>query len=194
MSVRAKLFIIGTVTLLALIALALLLINSASFKAPSSNVGPNTIQSDGLYYDVVYVYDGDTISVNMMGANEKIRLIGVDTPETMDPDTPPQCYGQESSNYTKTNLSMQKVRLEADPTNQNRDRYGRLLRYVYLSDGRLWNIELIANGYGFAYLRFPFTKQQEFSQAENKSSNLKLGLWGKCEVNIKNGVYRTNSL
>lgn len=193
MSVKVKLLIISLITLSSLVGLIFIATNQTSIKPPS-NFELTSFQSDGLYYDVVYVYDGDTISINMMGINEKVRLIGVDTPETMDPDTPPQCYGQESSEYTKTNLKGTKVRLEADSKNQNRDRYGRLLRYVYLPDGRLWNNELITNGYGFAYLRYPFTKQQEFQKNEEQSFKLKLGLWGKCEINIISGVYRTNSL
>ena len=159
-----------------------------------SALSNSSIKSDGLYYDVISVQDGDTITINMMGVSEKIRFIGVDTPETIDPDNPPQCYGQESSNFTKANLSGKKVRLEADPTNQNRDRYDRLLRYVYLQDGRMWNKELIVNGYGFAYLRYPFNKLTEFKEAEDNSRNSKIGLWGECSINVINGVYRTNTL
>ena len=87
----------------------------------------------GQYY-VTKVADGDTIEVDMSGVTERVRMIGVDTPETHKPNTPVQCYGPQASDYTKNLLTHQSVRLEADPTNDNRDRYDRLLRYVYLND------------------------------------------------------------
>lgn len=143
-------------------------------------------------YKVTKVYDGDTIVVDMMGEAEKIRLIGVDTPETNDPDVPVQCYGPEASNYTEINLLGKEVRLESDEQNQNRDRYERLLRYVYLKDGRLWNQVLIEEGYGFAYLRYPFTKLSSFKSTEDKAIASKKGLWSACTASIINGVYQTN--
>lgn len=144
-------------------------------------------------YKVNYVYDGDTIEVDISGIKEKIRLIGVDTPETQDPDLPVQCYGPESSAYTEKNLLGQDVRLESDPTNQNRDRYDRLLRYVYLKDGTLWNQKIIEEGYGFAYLRYPFTKLKTFEASEKNAKDLKKGLWTACTPSIIDGVYRTNN-
>lgn len=145
------------------------------------------------YYSVTAVYDGDTIGINMSGKTERIRLIGVDTPETKDPDLPIQCYGPESSAYTESNLLGKEVRLESDPTNQNRDRYDRLLRYVYLKDGVLWNLKLIEEGYGFAYLRYPFKKLKTFEASENYAKSTDKGLWKACSPSIVNGVYRTNS-
>lgn len=144
-------------------------------------------------YKVKYVYDGDTIEVDISGVKEKVRLIGVDTPETQDPDLPVQCYGPESTAYTESRLLGKEVRMESDPTNQNRDRYDRLLRYVYLSDGTLWNKKLIEDGYGFAYLRYPFTKLKEFEATEKDAKNQKKGLWSACDPTIIDGVYRTNS-
>lgn len=148
---------------------------------------------DGTYYKVKNVYDGDTIAVDMMGNIEKIRLIGVDTPETHDPDVPIQCYGPEASNFSEINLLGKEVRLETDNQNQNRDRYERLLRYVYLRDGRLWNKVLIEEGYGFAYLRYPFTKITSFKESEALATANKRGLWAACTPKIINGVYQTNS-
>lgn len=143
-------------------------------------------------YDVVYVYDGDTIAVNMLGNIEKVRLIGVDTPETHDPDTPLQCFGNEASNYSKENLLNKKVRLEADPLNQNRDRYERLLRYVYI-DSSLWNKKLIEGGYAFAYLRYPFSKLDEFKNIESIARENNTGLWSKCTPKIYKGTYQSNA-
>jgi endonuclease YncB( thermonuclease family) len=151
-----------------------------------------TKNQPGLYAITRFV-DGDTITVDMNGTKETIRMLGVDTPETHKPNTPVQCYGPAAAAYTKTIIGSNNVRLEADPENQNRDRYGRLLRYVYLPDGRLISKELIANGYGFAYTLFPFTKTDEFVTAEAQSKAANKGLWGNCTVHAeKNGVKQTN--
>lgn len=143
------------------------------------------------FYRVTYVYDGDTIQVDMDGALEKVRFIGVDTPETHDPDVDVQCYGREASNFT-TNLLLDKsVRLESDETNSNRDRYDRLLRYVYSEDNVLINKYLIENGYGFAYTRFPFIQKTEFLNAETAAKSQSLGLWSMCGQEVVGGIYQT---
>jgi micrococcal nuclease len=93
-------------------------------------------------------------------------------------------------------MDHQTVRLEADPINTNRDRYNRLLRYVYLSDGRLVNAEMIKQGYGFAYLSFPFTKADEFRQYQEDAREAERGLWapGQCQIRDENGRYKTNAV
>jgi len=144
-------------------------------------------------YKVTRFVDGDTITVDMNGTKETIRMLGVDTPETHKPNAPVQCYGPAASAYTKNLIGDQTVRLEADPENQNRDRYGRLLRYVYLPDGKLISRELIANGYGFAYTLFPFTKTDDFVAAEEQAKAADKGLWGNCTVTTRtNGAKQTN--
>lgn len=143
-------------------------------------------------YDVEEVSDGDTIIVNMNGRREIIRMIGVDTPETQHPDRPVECYAQTASEHTRRSLSGKKVRLEADPLNSNRDRYGRLLRYVYLPDGKLFEEQLISEGFGFSYTQFPFEKAEYFESLEAKAEAAKKGLWGSCQVIIEsNGLERT---
>jgi len=147
------------------------------------------------YYAVSYVSDGDTFAVNMDGREEKVRLIGVDTPETVKPNSPTECYGKAASDFTKKTLKGQTVRLEADPINQNRDRYNRLLRYAYLQDGSLFNATLISQGYGFAYLSFPFTKSEEFRLLQAEARKHNIGLWaGDCTIQDQNGRYKTNTL
>lgn len=131
-------------------------------------------------YKITQFYDGDTIAVDMDGNEEKIRMIGVDTPETHDPRKAAQCFGEEASSFTKTLIGNKRVRLESDPTNTNRDRYNRLLRYIYLPDGRLVNLEIIKQGYGFAYLGFPFTKANEFREHQEKARESESGLWSNC--------------
>jgi micrococcal nuclease len=134
------------------------------------------------YYFVTYVVDGDTIEVDMNGVREKVRLIGVDTPETHHPTKPVQCFGLKAADYTKTHVEHVNVRLESDPINQNRDRYQRLLRYVYLEDGTLWNAKLIEDGYGHALTAFPFTKVDEFTKLETEARVQSRGLWNECQT------------
>lgn len=131
-------------------------------------------------YNVASFDDGDTITVNMDGREEKVRFIGVDTPETKDPRKAVQCFGQAASEFTKNFIGQNPVKLEADPTNTNRDRYNRLLRYVYLPDGRLVNAEIIKAGYGFAYTSFPFTKLEEFRAHQRTAREENRGLWNEC--------------
>ena len=135
--------------------------------------------------------DGDTIVVDMEGKQEKIRFIGVDTPETQDPRKPIQCFGKAASAYTKKIIGTQNVRLEADPTNTNRDRYQRLLRYVYLADGTLVNKKIIEDGYGFALTAFPFTKLEEFRAAQVSARENNRGLWATCEIDTSNNREQT---
>lgn len=132
-------------------------------------------------YRVVEFYDGDTIAVDMNGTIEKIRFIGVDTPETHDPRKPVQCGGPEASAYTKQVIGSQRVRLGSDSLSSNRDRYDRLLRYVYLPDGTLLNAQLIKTGHGFAYTYFPFSKSDQFTRDEQVAIAAKKGLWSYCK-------------
>lgn len=135
--------------------------------------------SPGLYA-VTEVNDGDTITVDMDGKKERIRLIGVDTPETQDPRKPVQCFGKAATEFTRHLIGDQPVRLESDTLSSNRDRYNRLLRYVYTPDGKLIQAEIIKQGYGFAYTSFPFTKSDEFKQYETNARQQELGLWSLC--------------
>lgn len=145
------------------------------------------------YYRVTEFIDGDTIAVSMNGQSEIIRMIGVDTPETHRPETPVQCYAVEASSYTKDIIGTRSVRLEADPINTNRDRYDRLLRYVYLPDGSLLAAKLIDGGYGFAYTNFPFQKTEEFKSLENSAKSAGRGLWSACQITtLENGIRQTN--
>lgn len=141
------------------------------------------VNQPGLY-QVVDFADGDTVTVDMNGTDETIRFIGVDTPEVHDPRKAVQCFGEAASTFTKQLIGRNRLRLEADPLNTNRDRYNRLLRYVYLPDGRLVNAEIIKQGYGFAYLGFPFSKSEEFATLEKEAREGSRGLWGKCSPSV----------
>ena len=131
-------------------------------------------------YLVERVVDGDTIIVRGVG---RIRLIGVDTPETVDPRRPVEFFGREASAFTKRMLEGQRVRLEYDW--QRTDRYGRTLAYVRLLDGTLINAEIIRQGFGHAYTRFPFRYLDEFRQYEREARGAGRGLWGGQPGNLQ---------
>ena len=123
-------------------------------------------------YKVKRVIDGDTL---LLTNGERVRLIGVDTPETKHPQKPVQYFGKEAYLFTRRMVEGKEVRLEYDW--QRRDKYGRLLAYVYLLDGTFLNAEIIKQGYGFAYTRFPFKYLQEFRKYEKEARENKKGLW-----------------
>lgn len=125
------------------------------------------------------VVDGDTIKVSFSdGRIEKVRLIGIDTPETKDPRKPVEYFGQEASDYTKTHLEGKEIKLEYDQT--SRDKYGRLLAYVFVN-GELFNNKIIKEGYAHAYLYFPFKDNymKMFRDSEKYAREHKLGLWAE---------------
>lgn len=127
---------------------------------------------------VVEIIDGDTADVQVDGEVVLLRLIGIDTPESVHPSRPVECFGREAAAKAWELLSGQTVFLEGDPTQDERDRYGRLLRYVWLPDGRMFNYEMIAQGYAFEYtFRVPYIYQAQFRQAERVSREAGRGLW-----------------
>jgi micrococcal nuclease len=189
---RRKLFSSFLLTLLVLAVTVIFttISNTSWFKNSADNIQ----QADPGLYTINHYVDGDTIAVNMNGTVETIRFIGVDTPETHKPNTPVQCFGPDAAAYTKQRISQfGKVRLQADPLDTNRDVYGRLLRYVYLPDGTLMDKNIIENGYGFAYLSFPFSKKAEFADAQAAAQAAKKGLWAACQPTVnKYGGYTSN--
>lgn len=126
---------------------------------------------------VTRVIDGDTIEVRLaQGTKEKVRLIGIDTPETVDPRRPVQCFGKEASAHLKELLAGREVQLEREPQNDDRDKYGRLLRYVFISDGFI-NQKMISDGYAYAYTKFPFSFKGQFMDAQREARIAQRGLW-----------------
>ena len=119
------------------------------------------------------VVDGDTVIVGGVG---RVRLIGVDTPESVDPRRPVEFFGKEASAFTRRLVEGKRVRLAYDW--ERTDRYGRTLAYVYLPDGTFLNAELIRQGYGHAYTRFPFKYLERFRQFEREARAAGRGLWG----------------
>ncbi|MEM6997350.1 MAG: thermonuclease family protein [Patescibacteria group bacterium] len=132
-------------------------------------------------YPVLSVYDGDTIGVKMDGREQKVRLIGVDTPETGGNDTNIECYGFEATDYVRDLLDGERVVLKADPLSTNRDRYERLLRFVERkSDGLDVNLELVKNGYSPFYNNFPHSRLDEFRTAAEQAQERQIGLHAEC--------------
>lgn len=130
---------------------------------------------------VTRVVDGDTIKVLLDGKEETVRLIGINTPETVDPRKPIECFGPQASGETKKVLTGQSVNLESDPTQDSRDKYGRLLEYVFLADGTNFDEFMIRQGFAYEYTyKYPYKYQQEFKNAEALAKQEKLGLWSAC--------------
>lgn len=152
-------------------------------------------QDSKSVYSVVKVIDGDTVQVNVDGKTQTIRLIGVDTPEIVDPRKPVQCFASEASKKAKELLTGKKVSLEADPTQGDKDKYNRQLRYIFLEDGTNFNKLMIAEGYGHEYTYDkPYKYMEEFKQTETKAREAKRGLWadGACLVVTKTTVSTAN--
>lgn len=127
-------------------------------------------------YKVKRVVDGDTFVIMMAGKEEKVRLIGVDTPESVKPNTPVQDYAIEASNYTKELIDGKNVKLEFDVG--ERDNYRRILAYVYLEDGRMLNEILVGNGYAKVMTVPPNVKYADkFMDLERTARKEKKGLW-----------------
>ncbi len=129
-------------------------------------------------YPVARVIDGDTISIMRSGKTVTLRLIGLDTPETVDPRKPVQCFGKAASDKAKEILTGKTVRLEFDATQGTLDKYGRTLAYVFLSDGTLFNEYMVAEGYGHEYTyNLPYKYQKEFKEVQRRAREEKKGLW-----------------
>ena len=155
--------------------------------------GKGVMTSQPGLYAIDHYVDGDTISVSMNGQKQEIRFIGIDTPETHKPNTPVQCYGPAAAAYTQNRIKAagDKVRLVSDSLSTDRDRYDRLLRYVYLPDGTDLNQQLVANGYAFYYPYFPFSKADQFSADEQTAIAAHKGLWNACHPTPSdNGGYK----
>lgn len=142
------------------------------------STGTTTQQEIAPHYKVSRVIDGDTIVVQNNGTQETLRLIGLNTPETVDPRRPVQCFGEEASKKAKELLDGVSVRIESDPSQDTHDKYGRRLAYVYLPSGELFNKLMIEEGYGHEYTyRVPYKFQREFKAAEQRAKDGQRGLW-----------------
>lgn len=145
------------------------------FKYKPVTVVENNV---GYFYKVNRVVDGDTVVVEMNGVLEKIRLIGINTPETVDPRKPVECFGKEASNKMNDLVAGKIVRLEYDDTQGLRDTYQRLLAYIYLEDGEMVNRKMVSDGYAYEYTYMtPYKYQKEFRDLQTLAKVDKRGLW-----------------
>ena len=129
------------------------------------------------------VVDGDTLIVRYQGESHTVRLIGVDTPETVHPIRPVQYFGAEASAFTEAQLDGKTVELVIDRTGYTVDAYGRLLRRVYL-DGEDFNVRLIREGYGHAIRGFDYSMRPEFIAPENQARIQGRGLWAPRQAGL----------
>ena len=128
---------------------------------------------------VTRAVDGDTIEVRIGDEVEDVRLIGIDTPETVDPDSPVQCFGPQASTFTHQLLDGRRVRLVFGV--ERRDAYGRLLAYAYIGH-RFVNAELVRRGLARTLAIAPNTRYQAvFRRLELKAARSGRGLWGGCQ-------------
>ncbi|HEY9583831.1 MAG TPA: thermonuclease family protein [Candidatus Paceibacterota bacterium] len=131
-------------------------------------------------YKVYKILDGDTFQIKVKKDIVTVRMLGVDTPETVDPRKTVQCFGKEASDKTKEILNGKSVKLELDSTQSKTDKFQRILAYVYVDD-LLVNKYLIEIGYAHEYTYdIPYRKQAEFKEKEREARKGKFGLWGNA--------------
>ena len=154
--------------------------SGSSTSQPGTSSEPDGAIS-GAAATVVEVVDGDTVVVELVGRTERVRLIGIDTPETIGGFLPAECYGEEATAFTRSLVPEgTEVRLTRDA--EARDRYDRLLAYVHRAgDGLFVNLEIAANGYAEALVIEPNTTHADaFYAAAANARNQGLGLWSAC--------------
>lgn len=143
-------------------------------------IGQSTLEINNQNVEVVRVIDGDTIKILFNGKEETVRLIGINTPETVDPRREVECFGKEASLRLTEILNDGKVLLVTDPTQGEWDKYKRVLAYVYLLDGTFVNQKMIEGGYAFEYTyNIPYKFQTEFKKLEKEARENGSGLWNK---------------
>ncbi len=150
---------------------------TSSGKVPRT--APRNLEENS--YVVQRVVDGDTIVLAMHGRDQKIRIIGLDTPEVVAPHKPVQCYGPEATVEAQKVLNGQTIILTTDPSQGEYDVYHRILGYVFLADGTNYEEYMLENGFGREYTyRTPYQYQKQFRAAQTRAKNSKKGLWKVC--------------
>jgi len=148
---------------------------AVAIPTPSAKVQ----KSDRQKVTVVNVTDGDTFKVLIDGKTETVRIVGIDTPETVDPRKSVQCFGKEASDYSKQLLQGKTMYLETDKSQADRDHYQRLLRFVFFEDGSDFGLSLIRDGYAheFTYNSNPYIYQSAYLKAQTEARENNRGLW-----------------
>lgn len=146
----------------------------------------STVQTNAI---VTKTVDGDTLHAKLDGETDDVtvRLLGINTPESVDPRRPVECFGKEASKHAKELLEGKRIRLEADPQADERDKYGRLLRKVIMEDGKNFNTLMVSEGYATAYVSFPMDAnyKRELKKLEEEARLAKRGLWATETCNGK---------
>ena len=138
---------------------------------------PATDFSKDTAYPVLSVIDGDTVNITYEGEKTSVRLIGVDTPETVHPSKPIEPYGKEATAFLKNLLKAESVYLRFDK--EKTDKYDRLLAYLYRApDGLFVNLEIVRQGYGRAYTEYPFKHMALFEHYGTRAEASEKGLYG----------------
>lgn len=159
-------------------------VDTSTAKASEVSVSTQQKSDQSPLYSVVSVVDGDTVKLSIDGTTQTIRLIGLDTPETVDPRKPVQCFGKEASNKAKELLTGRSVRLEVDASQGTLDKYGRTLGYIFRDDGLFYNKYMIEQGFAHEYTyNIPYKYQSEFKAAEKSARENQRGLWSPDTCN-----------
>ncbi len=157
--------------------------NFSSDQGVSNKIASQSGQVFNNKFQVVRVIDGDTIEVSYQGQQIKVRLIGINTPETVDPRKKNECFGKQASNESKRLLEKKEIVLIKDTSET--DKFGRLLRYMYLplndNDLLFVNDYLVREGFAKAQQFPPDTRfSHQFANAQIEAQSNKKGLWGSC--------------
>src|SRR5450759_3763669 len=162
--------------------LALLAIAAAACGASPTPTGAGAASSalPGTTASVARVVDGDTLKARIAGRTETVRVIGLDTPESVKPGTPVECFALRASAEAERLLPIgAAIRLESDPTQAARDRYGRLLAHVWLADDTLYAEQMIRGGFGIHYVYggVPSIYARWLAAAQDAARTAQRGLW-----------------
>ena len=147
---------------------------------------PTCLKNEKIEVKFSKCVDGDTIKLKIDGKKERVRLLAIDTPESVTPDKPVEAYGKEASNYT-CNLvkNANKIEIEYDINSDKEDKYGRILAYVYV-DGKMIQEELLSKGLArVAYLYSNYQYTEKFKELESVAKENKLGLWNLDNPNYE---------
>ena len=165
-------------------------INLVTYGEETTN--GNIARTTTNFYTVSHVVDGDTLDIEKNGVTTRVRLLGINTPETVDPRRAVECFGKEASNYVKQNFLGKFVTVKTDNTQSMYDKYNRLLAYVYLYDvngnkeGEMINKVLIRDGYAYEYTYDkPYTYQADFKALQSAAEADGAGLWSASTCNGK---------
>jgi micrococcal nuclease len=163
----------------ALVTAALVVLAVAAYTATAGD-GSGGSAEGAKVGRVVRVVDGDTIHVQVGGTRETVRYIGVDTPESVKPGTPVQCFAKRASAFNHRSVGGEQVRLVLDA--EARDRYGRLLAYVYrVRDRRFVNAALVRRGYAVPLTIPPnVAHAEQFRKLASAARRAGRGLWSSC--------------